>query len=281
MHLSVVVLTNLTLASEQAARYAALLAEPLQLRLVLLHLYHAPELVTVAPQLAYRNQAETISALQELSARLPMPTDLTVSVQPFTDAVSEAVDQHQAGLLVMGLSAEHDALNHLLHNQALPILQATPLPLLLVPEAAARLQPPRRIALALDGLPFTLNEPSRRVLPLLPASAASYIVTHVASPQEREAFPGQRALAQAHLNELLPSGAAVETYEEHELAPAEGIVQALADTQADLLVLIARPRSFLGQLFHRSVTSQVLRQCRVPVLLLPAKAPSGWFPPLS
>jgi len=35
-------------------------------------------------------------------------------------------------------------------------------------------------------------------------------------------------------------------------------------------VLIARPRSFLGELFHCSFTTAVLRHCSVPVLLLPA-----------
>ena len=55
--------------------------------------------------------------------------------------------------------------------------------------------------------------------------------------------------------------------------PAAGVLRAVAEAQADLLILIARPRSFLGSLFHRSVTAQVLRGCSVTLLLLPAEAP--------
>ena len=44
-------------------------------------------------------------------------------------------------------------------------------------------------------------------------------------------------------------------------------MQALADTRADLLVLVARPRSLWSELFHRSVTAHMLRHCLVPVLL--------------
>ncbi|SNC66526.1 Nucleotide-binding universal stress protein, UspA family [Hymenobacter gelipurpurascens] len=282
---SVVVLTNLSATAERAARYAAILAAPLHLPLALLHLYHDPvldpELVTVTVSQAYRNQAETMGALQELAARLPTPAAITVSVQPLTQAVEDAIDQYKAGLLAMGLSTEYDLLDHVLHNQALPILRATPQPLLLVPEAAEASWLPRRISLALDADPFTLSEPSRRLLPLLHSWSADFTVVHTAAPHEKEAFRGQRALAQAHLNALLPAGKPAELYEEYDLAPGPGILHALEDTQADMLVLIARPHSFLGHLFHRSVTSQVLRQCQVPVLLLPAKEQSGWMPALS
>ena len=37
-----------------------------------------------------------------------------------------------------------------------------------------------------------------------------------------------------------------------------------------LTALIARPRSFLSRLFHRSVTAQVLLHSAIPVLVLPA-----------
>jgi nucleotide-binding universal stress UspA family protein len=38
-----------------------------------------------------------------------------------------------------------------------------------------------------------------------------------------------------------------------------------------MLVLPVRARSFLGRLFHHSVTAQVLAQVTVPVLLLPTE----------
>jgi nucleotide-binding universal stress UspA family protein len=58
----------------------------------------------------------------------------------------------------------------------------------------------------------------------------------------------------------------------HSLAaahPAEGILQATQSGEVDLVVVLARPRSFWGQLFHHNVTAQVLLHSTVPVLVLP------------
>ncbi|MEJ7665606.1 MAG: universal stress protein [Hymenobacter sp.] len=52
--------------------------------------------------------------------------------------------------------------------------------------------------------------------------------------------------------------------------PAGGILQAVAGGGFDWVVLVAHPRSFLGELFHRSVTAHVLLHSSIPVLVLPA-----------
>ncbi|OGX87310.1 hypothetical protein BEN49_10760 [Hymenobacter coccineus] len=99
-------------------------------------------------------------------------------------------------------------------------------------------------------------------------------MAHVQAQGEeaRGQAPGQLALANVRASGLLPAAAPLELYEEAHLNPATGVLQAITDTQADLLVLVARPRSFLAGLFHRSVTAAVLRHCTVPVLLLPAES---------
>lgn len=284
---TLLILTNLAEPAEQAARYAGLLGAPLHARLVLLHLYHNPvldpELVTVTTAQAYRSQAETSVALHELATRLSTPATVEVSVWAAPEAVDDAVRRHQPMLLAMGLSAEEDLLDHLLHNQALPVLRATHRPLLLVPAGARASSRPRRVVLAVDAEEFTPNAATRAVAPLLAAWGADYTVVHVAEAAEREAFAGQRALGAVRLSGLLPPATAPVLYESKRMPAATGILQALEDVQADLLVLIARPRSFVGRLFHRSVTAQVLRGSRVPVLLLPAEAPHqpNWMPLMS
>ncbi|AHJ97527.1 universal stress protein [Hymenobacter swuensis] len=285
---SIVVLTNLTPAAEQAARYAAVLGQPVHAQLRLLHLYHDPildpELATITTAQAVRSQAETLSRLEAMGRRLPAPSEALLSVQGAFEAVEDVARRYQPLLLAMGLSSEHDLFDNLLRNQALPVLRATHRPLLLVPEGAALLAaPPRRVAVAVDAEPFVPNPAARAVAPLLAAWPATYTVVHVATEHEQEAFPGQHALGNVHQSGLLPPATRPELCESRHLAPADGILQAVNDVQADLLVLITRPRSFLGRLFHHSVTAQVLRRSRVPVLLLPAEAPElpGWMPHLS
>ncbi len=286
MNPSIVVLADLTATAERIAAYAAALGAPLHAQLTLLHLYEDPvldpELTPLSAALADRNQAQTGRVLRELTGRLPAATELIVAVGTMPDTVAKAIRHYDPLLLVMGLSAEEDMLDYWLRNQALPVLRATHRPLLLVPAAAPATGVPRRVLLAVDAEPFTPNAAARNLAPLLRAWQATYTVAHATAPEERQAFPGQRALGQVRRSGLLPPAEPLELYEQ-QLAPAAGILQAITDTQADLLVLVARPRSFLGGLFHRSVTAQVLRRTQVPVLLLPADAPElpGWLPAMS
>ncbi|WP_159452084.1 universal stress protein [Hymenobacter roseosalivarius] len=274
---SIVVLATPTATSEQAAQYAAVLGEPLQARLILLHHYRevasAPELVTMTATNTYRSQAEMAAALQHLTRQLPASTQVMASTQAEVEMIAEAVDRYHPLLLVTGMSTDNSLLDQLWHNQALPVLRDTHWPLLVVPEAAPVPHAPRRIALAVDANSFVLNAASQALAPLFASWQATYTVIHAETSHEKQAFPGQRALANVRISQLLPPATALELYEEVSTPPVDGILQAVKDIQADLLVLVVRPHSFLGQLFHRSVTAQVLQQSQIPVLLLPAHGP--------
>ena len=278
MNPSIVVLANLSEAAEKAARYAAVLGAPLHARVALLHCYHdpvllVPELAAVTAAQTDRNYAETTAEIQALAQQLPGGAAVMVSARPMADAVAEAVAQHQPLLLAMGLSPEHDFLDELLRNQVLPVLRGTHQPLLLVPEAAPAAALPRRVLLALDAEPFGLGAAGQQLAPLLAAWQAAYAVTHVVLPDEAAPPRGRLPLADVRARGLLPPDTPQWLYQEEDLTAADGIVQAQADTQADLLVLIARPRSFWSRLFRHSVTADVLRRSPVPVLLVPAEAP--------
>ena len=289
MNPSIVVLTNLSEAAEKkAARYATVLGAPLYAHVALLHFYHDP--VMLAPELAVvtvaqpdRNYADAAAEMQALAQRLPGPAEVMVSTLSMPDAVAEAVQRYHPLLLAMGLSPERDFLDELLHNLVLPVLRATHQPLLLVPEAAPAPLVPRRVLLALDVEPFRLNKAAKKLVPLLAAWQAAYTVTHVVDGREPVTPPHRLALADVRASGVVPPDASLWLYQGPDATAADGIMQALADTQADLVVLIARPRSFLGRRFHHSVTAEVLRRSPVPVLLLPAEAAEvpDWMPAMS
>ena len=278
---SILVLANVSATAERAARYAARLGAPLNAHLVLLNLLSlntypvllTPELVEMETRKATREREERIDGLWSIARQLPGLAVVEEASGPMFDAVTTAVRQHQALLLVMGLSTEHGLLDHLLHNQILPVLRATHLPLLLVPEAAPPPVLPRRVLLALDADPFTPNAAARHLAPLLAACPATYTIAHLAEEDESYEFSSQLVRAELRASMLLPTDAPVEVYQITNPSPANGILQASFDTQADLVVLMARPRSFLGRLFHRSVTAQVIGRSQKPVLLLPTEEP--------
>ncbi|MGY3089034.1 nucleotide-binding universal stress UspA family protein [Hymenobacter sp. UYAg731] len=276
---SILVLANVSATAERAARYAARLGAPLHANIVLLNLLPfntypvllTPELVEMETREASRERKERLDGLWSIARQLPGLAVVEEAAGAMFDAVTGAVRQHQSLLLVMGLSAEHSLLDHLLHNQILPVLRATHLPLLLVPEAAPPPKLPHRVLLALDGAPFTPNAAARHLAPLLAACPATYTIAHLADEDEALEFSNQLVRAELRASMLLPVSAPVELYQIVDQSPADGILQASIDTRADLVVLMARPRSFLGRLFHRSVTAQVIGRSQKPVLLLPAE----------
>jgi len=260
---SILVLANQADAAEPTARCAAALGGELPAHLVLLHLdmYPVildPEMMMAATEQTTRQEAATMADLHELAQRLPVPANVIEAAGLMGEAVAAVLRQQNPLLLAMGLQAEHNLLDGLLLNQVLPVLRETHRPLLLVPKAAAAAAgPPRRVVLALDGEPFLLNAAALALAPLLASWPAAYTVAHVATDPTPTAgsasatSPARRALADAR---------------------ACGVLQALTDMRADVLVLLVRPRSWLSGLFHRSVTVAVLRHCHVPVLLLSAEA---------
>lgn len=282
---SILVLADLSAATERAAQYAAALGSPLQAELTLLHFYHDPVLELAAMNIAQLdcNQADTAATLRGLARRLPVPAEVTVSVAPMPAAVEEAVNQHHPLLLAMGLSTAHDVLDQVLHNQVLPVLRDTHQPLLLVPKAGPVPRVPRRVLVAADGEPFKPTAAALAVAPLLAAWEATFTVAHVKAHHAQLASPGKMAQADLRASGLLPPGTPLKLYEECHVSAGAGVLQAIDDTQADLLVLLARPRTFLERRFRRSVTAQVLRHCRVPVLLVPVDAPElpTWMPQMS
>ena len=138
----------------------------------------------------------------------------------------------------------------------------------LVPRDAQYVGPSHRVLVAVDDEPFILKAASRALAPMLAAWPAAFTVALVRATQAQRS---QLALADVHASGLISPPAPMRLYEEANEHPATDVLQAITDTQTDLLVLFTRPRSFLGELFHRSVTAAVLRHCSVPVLLLPAE----------
>ncbi len=192
---------------------------------------------------------------------------------PMADAVQEAIARYHPLLLALSLSPEQDVLDYLLRNHVLPVLRATHRPLLLVPETSRPTGLPRRVLVAVDGEYFALNATALALAPLLASWEAAFSVVHVRPASGGAERPGDYEQLGGPLRALLPTAGPLALHDDAGSSPAAGLLRALAETQADLLILIARPRSFLGRLFHRSVTAQVLRGCPVPVLLLPTEAP--------
>lgn len=274
---NLVVLTNLSPAAEHARRYAARLAGPLGARVVLLHVYQPPvppaETGLAQSSAAYYDREQTEYALRGIAADMLVPTVVEVVDGSFGEALEAAVARYRPLLLVLGLTTTNGYLDALLANRALPLLRHSPYPALLVPESAALL-PPRRVVIGVDGEPFGLMEPAAGVFrELLHTWQAAPTLAYVTTPESSRSR--NEVLRTVQRGGLLPEETELEFCQPLAEAAEAGLLATTTACEANLLVLLARRRSFLGQLFHRSVTARVLRQAQLPVLLLPVAEPVG------
>ncbi|MCC3156675.1 universal stress protein [Hymenobacter sp. 15J16-1T3B] len=282
-----VVLTDLSPRAFRAAYFAAVLAAAVGAELRLLHLEAEaviePEFGMLPLPADYldQQQRDATTALAELVRLLPAPAQVQPRRGALADTLQELVRHEPPALLVLSYAAGYDLFDQLLHNYALPALRDTHLPLLLVPEDAAQdPAPPRRVALAVDGEYFRLSPEACRTAALLQQCQPEYTVVHVAEPSG-PALDMRSALRTARSGGLLPADAPDSTYLLRHDSRGGGLAQAATDTQADLLVLVSRPRSLLAELLPCTLAATVARHCPVPVLLLPAVAvpvPTAAYP---
>ena len=271
-----VVLTDFSLAAERARGYAAALATPLKADLHLIHIFQpqpiATEYGTVLPVLDAQYVPATRRSLQQVAAALPVHATAELLEADWASAIEQALSQHHPLLLVSGLTATSGYLDEWLSNRTLPLVHQTGFPLLLVPEHLpdAAMHPPRRVVLALEAdQAFTLEPAATAVVPVLQALECEILAVTVRPPGAPVGTGAGFAAARA-----CGLAAAVSGCELHPVLselPASGVLQAVHELKADLLVLLDQGHGWMHKLFSGSVIDHVLRYTKVPVLLLSAR----------
>ncbi|SNR91177.1 universal stress protein [Hymenobacter mucosus] len=270
MSTSLLILTDFTPAADQALHYAAALAAPLGASLILLHIRRESLLDRDAftGHIQHLSEGEVAAALEERTRGLAVPVQVESTVDGVSAAVADAAQRHQPALLVLGKPDTETTPDELVSSTSLTILRATRTPLLIIPINSTATVPPRRITIAADNNGFSLKPQTEPIRDLLHTLKPTVTLVHVVEPEENDECPqAHQAVLDSGLLRELPS---VHTHGVRCRQIPQGILQGVSETQADMLLLIARRRSFLGQLFNRSVTSQVVLHGHVPVVLLPA-----------
>ena len=262
-------------AARHAVRYADTLAQALRGKLVLLHVNQAALFDPYAlmsegyHQEALGREADTAAALCRLAETLPTRPTVEVATDLLPATAQDLAARHAPALFVLSQpNAAHPSAGSPAAGCA-ELLRAGHHPVLVVPGAAPANQPPARILLAVDREPFALAAAARPLQPLFGLAGTRLFVAHISSGVDDDAG------CAAALRAVQGSGLVKENAPAPELRGYEhddhalGLLAAVHDIGADLVVVLARPRSYLGELFHRSVTARLLATCPVPVLVLP------------
>ena len=261
---TLLVLTDFSAAAGQALAHAARLAEAIGGRLVLLHVLRQPPPNSPPADL---NEAAARQALAALLAGLPVPATAELAHGNVLPAVLAALASHQPALVVLGRPGPDAPPAALATTTAVQLLQHGVYPLLVVPPTGPEAAAPRRLLLAADGDGFSLGSCAGLVRHLLTALPARLTVLHC-SPYIK---PGDGPLRSVLQTGLTADLAPPRTLQVINMNPVEGIQSAARPADYDALVMLARRRSRVSSLFHRSLTVRVMLHCPLPVLVLPAQ----------
>ncbi len=278
MALSLIVFAGFYPPARRAIQYADVLAQAVDGRLVLLHvnrasLFDPNDLIAQGyHQEELTRQTDTAAILYQQAEGLQTTATVEVATDLLPAVAQDLAHRYQPVLFVLSQADEDRPAAADLITSCVEILRAGSYPLLVVSPTAPAEHPPRRILIAADRESFALAPEAEALRPLLALPGVELIVGHVSSGVEDDegCALALRAVQASGLVEGLPTPE-LRGYQHADYE--QGVLAAALDTRADLVVVLARQRSYLGDLFHRSVTAKLLENCPVPVLVLPTAAP--------
>lgn len=147
------------------------------------------------------------------------------------------------------------------------LLQAAPLPLLIVPRSA-EFQPIKKIMLACDFENITDTLPFVRLRQLVETLAAQLSVVHVNRPFGKKERTRESTTFSDVFEDLDPSIAYIKSSD-----ISRGILNHAAEIGAQLIVVVAKDQTSITRLLHGSITKQLALQSDIPVLIIRRKSP--------
>ncbi|GAB2798099.1 nucleotide-binding universal stress UspA family protein [Hymenobacter luteus] len=264
------VLTDFSAAADNALAYAAQLAQPLRAGLLLLHVRRTslldPEALT--GKYPARTEAEARALLQQQAAHWQQQGIACTGQVAAGDVTEEFVAAARAHGVLLAVASKCDTEelpDELVNSTVLRLLRHTPCPLLVVPEAYRQHALPLHWLVALDEQPAQLGALATAVQPLL--EAGHPLVQGVQVIGEGQAMSPAHP---ANLATALGAEAPVQVLPGSDVALV--LTKRARQQLGSWLVLWARSRSRLSNLFHRSRTAAVVLHSPVPVLVLPEAA---------
>jgi nucleotide-binding universal stress UspA family protein len=266
---SIVVPVNFSDNSNNAARYAAALAQCVSAELYLVHIFQPPVATAEAPmpQSTYEElQTNALRLLQELASRLKQQTggNVKISSNLRVGTVEESIEKFCAevhpSLVIMGATGS-SLENVLLGSNTKHAVGHLPYPILVVPEKV-QFTPIRKIVMACDKLDLNAGMPL--IVPMIRElaglSQAKITLIYIAADEQSaseftQAFNRwNERLKGLNPDLILVRGTKVD----------EEIDEYLSGQDADLVLVFPKKHGWLE--FHRSHAKRLIRKSRVPVM---------------
>lgn len=194
------------------------------------------------------------------SGRVPMRKELLIG--PVVEEIRRLSELSDSDMIVMGSTGKTNLLNRLFGSVSSEIARRASCPVLLVP-AEARFRGFRQIIFAGNYEPR-----EERVLPRLLSFARRFDsqvqYVHVNTNAEQEYVVNKIPLLP--VGESRQNISELTTIESSDIL--DGLLRYAAEQKADLIAMSTTQRSFMEELFHRSVTRKAVLHIQIPLLIM-------------
>ncbi len=259
--------TDFSASSLNACKYAALLAQKLNAKLVIFNLYHTPVyhanvgLMGVSlPDLKEDSRDRLEKIIKGLRQNFPaLKMSALTGPGAFTNEIETFVARHRVAAVVMGLEAKSRVTKFIWGSHGVSIGGKINAPVVIVPDTYKkhRLE---TMVLAVDNREKLQVGPIKEIETLTKAAQLTVNLLHVRTPDEVlvPTSPSRIKLGRQQRDLLFQEAPSIE----------DGIQKYSKKNSVDLVAIVSRKHSVFYNLFNESVTKKVAFASKVPVMAL-------------
>lgn len=271
---NILVTTDFSKASINAAEYAAALSHQLRIdNLVLYHSYAALDIPTTsyaAMPWQYDEQPEvclekTKNLQKDLEALISTHTRIEVynDERALIVAINEISAKLNIGLVITSTTGKSNLERILVGSNALSLAKHCKVPLLMIPPQIT-FKPIKQIVFACDLKNVSESTPIYAIKTFVHALGAKLLILNV--DQDETHFNPDRIKEMTALHQLWDREEPEYHYIDDENT-AHGIVMFAEKYQADLIVTVPKVYGFFESIFHSSITKKLTYTTHLPLLL--------------
>lgn len=272
---TILVPTDFSDASRNAARYAVNLANSLNYRVLLFHVFNTPVLMSNEFSAAEmidlgELEKEHRERLAEEAALLKKGTGVTIdytSMSGFTvDEIAIIEEKEKPDLIVMGLAHSGKISEFVFGSTSTDVVKNAQTPVIIVPEAS-QFKGIKKIAFASDlrmECDMSMHEPLKDMIEVFQASVAILNVVQ----EQADRIGKDDGVSGRRIEKYFENREHVYHFLENNDVIA-GIGEFIVSQHVDMVAMIPQKHNLISQLFRESTTQRMAFHVDVPLLTLP------------
>ena len=271
---NIIVLTDFSAASHNAAKYAVSLANEFQAAVTLLNVtppsvvvhdsMFASVMITQA-EILQQNRDQMEQEIGHLSKLTGQKIRTIVKEGFLSDIISTMVSNEKTDLVVMGMKGKGQS-NSVFGSSTTELIRKSDFPILVIPEHATY-NTIERITYASDFDPSVEIDRFDALVKIAKKFSASLYILHV---EKNERFTAEKALGKIKAN----SQFSMLKHEFHTIREKDvvaGINKFMEENPCSLLAMVAHKHSLFDRIFGKVHTKEMSLQTKIPLLVLQGK----------